>query len=74
MSDTITDLSLIKIFTERQVYERYVRYVRKELLEPETRILLDDFGAYFEEFQDESIDLKEFPTWFHHYRHPDISE
>ena len=74
MVDICPDLALLKLFMVRENYEKYIDYVRKDLLEFEIRILLDDFGAYYEATTGDSINLDEFPTWFHHYRHPDIAE
>lgn len=70
----ITDLTLLKVFCTRKVYESYIDYVQVELLDLEIRTILLDFKEYFEEFDHAEINLEEFPTWFHHYRHPDLAQ
>ena len=70
----ITDITLLKVFSERSTYEQYLEHVQLDLLDYEIKTILLDFGKYFKEFDHAEISLSEFPTWFHHYRHPDLPE
>ena len=68
------DLTLLKMFSSRELCEKYLTYVNTSRLEPEIRTILSDFKAYFEEFEVDSIDFDVFPTWFNQYRHPELTE
>lgn len=68
------DSTLLKLFSKREDYKRYSEYIQYRLLEPEVKIILRDFKAYFKEFDKNEIDLEFFTTWFFQARHPDFSE
>lgn len=68
------DISLLKIFMDREVYGKYIKFVKIDILDSEIKTILSDFGEYFDAFDKDKIDLEDFPTWFHHYKHPDLVE
>jgi replicative DNA helicase len=67
------DLFLLKVFEEKSVYERYIGCIKFDILENEIKTILGDYRVWFEE-HGENINWDKFPMWFHHYRHPDISD
>lgn len=72
--DIISDLTLVKLFMKKSIHDSYVSCIRRDLLEMEISILLEDFAAYFKQYGVEEIPLSSFPTWFFHHRHPNIAE
>ena len=43
------DLTILRLLRTQDRYELYIRSVPKEVLEPHTRILLDDYGKWYAE-------------------------
>lgn len=70
----MNDISLIKLFLERENYEKYSRFVNYEALSDQGRILLTDLNAYYESTAENSIDVNHFTSFFYHLRHPDFKD
>lgn len=70
----ITDRTLLKIFLQKKVYDKYSHYVKYDALQDETKTILKDLGKYLEEFDVDEVDLDKFITYFNQVRHPDLSE
>lgn len=60
------DITLLSLLKHRKEYKRLIRAVNDRAIDPKTKIILDDFGKYFESVEDcESIPLSgAFVTWF----------
>lgn len=70
----ITDVTLLKIMSERSIYEKYISFIGRSALEVEIRTVLDGFGAYFDEYAHDKINFEEFITWFSYHFKPDLPE
>lgn len=60
----MSDSSLIKLFTSREIYEQYKKYVKTTLLGDVHKEFLDSFKIYFSKFEHDAIDTAQFLTWF----------
>lgn len=70
----IRDLDILKILLQRDNCTNFIKILDTSKLCKETEILIHDFEAYYEKFNDdESIDFEKFSTFFHHLRHPELS-
>ncbi len=58
------DATLLKLLKYKDKYELYHRAVPREILEPHTRVLLDDYGKFFAESQAPVADPSNFTSWF----------
>lgn len=68
------ELTLLKLFCNRDKYENYSSYIDPKSLTIEASILFQDFGQYYETFpNDAEIDLTSFTTWFYQTCHPDMT-
>lgn len=70
----MTDYPLIKIFLDKKNLDKYVGYIKEEILSDESKVILRDIKAFFNETKKESISVSELATWFHHIRHPDYKD
>lgn len=68
------ELTVLRLLKYRDRYERLARSVPKNALDTTTRIILDDFGAWFREFPDAArIEPEPFLVWFKGFRHPGLT-
>lgn len=58
------DLTLLRLLRTRDRYDLYNRSVPKDILEPHTRILLDDYGKWYDESNGAPITAEGFLPWF----------
>lgn len=58
------DLTILRLLKHRDRYELYHRAVPKDILEPHTRILLEDYGKFFNETTASAADAEGFLPWF----------
>ena len=58
------DLTLLRLLRTRDRYDLYHRSIPKEILEPHTRILLDDYGKWYAESDGAPITAEGFLPWF----------
>lgn len=71
----ITEVTLLKLFiNKRSDFAQYGSFVKHDALTRETKTLLTDIKLYYEEFEDEHIDLNKFVTWFQQIRHPELKQ
>lgn len=67
------DVRLLQVMQEKKDYLKLRGVVPDNALEPATKVLLNDFGAYFDKFNHEKIDLETFISWFEKFRHPTMT-
>lgn len=66
------DVRLLQALRSRIAFNRLRAFIPKQALEPATKILLDDFHAYYDKFTEHGeIDYETFMSWFETFRHPD---
>ncbi len=72
----MSDIKLIKLFmSNKETYEKYSPYLRKEALAKETQVILNDIRDFYAQFQDDKdIKLEVFTTWFFQVRHPELNQ
>jgi len=58
------DLTILRLLRTKDRYDLYHRSIPKEILEPHTRILLDDYGKWYEEANGAPITEESFLPWF----------
>ena len=58
------DLTILRLLRTQDRYDLYIRAVPKEVLEPHTRILLDDYGKWYAETNGAPITVEGFLSWF----------
>ena len=69
----MSDLFLLKLFANREIYQRYKDYINFDILEPEIKRIITSYNTYYNEFNDkEVIKLDEFKVYFYHYCYPDL--
>lgn len=69
------DITALRLLKYRERYERLARNVPPKALDTNTKILLDDFGAFFREFPAcKRIPSGEFMLWFKGFRHPGLKD
>lgn len=62
---TISPIHLLKLFTVRENFELYRKYVQNEILPNDAVLLLTDYAKYFSTFPDKTeIDFSQFVTLF----------
>ena len=70
----ITDRTLLKLLSSRENIENYIDYVKLNALTEEAKVIIEDYQAYFKEFDHSEIDFEQFPDWFHQCRHPELRD
>ncbi len=58
------DLTILRLLRTKDRYDLYHRSIPKEILEPHTRIILDDYGKWYEESNGAPITEESFLPWF----------
>lgn len=67
------DVRILQTLREQTEYNKLRAHVPERALDPQTKVILDDFGAYFKEFGGPTIDYHTFVTWFEKFRHPKLN-
>ncbi len=70
----ITDIHILKIFCTRKLYLEYTNQIQTKLLDYHMKVILQDFGSYYEIFDNDITDFNQFYTWFTTVKHPDLPE
>lgn len=70
----LNELTLLKIFCEKEVYNQYADFIDHKNLDYHMKILLQDFKAYFEQYGKDITDFSEFYVWFSQIQHPTLPE
>jgi replicative DNA helicase len=69
------DITVLRLLKYRERYERLARNVPPKALDTRTKIVLDDFGAFFREFPNATkIEPGSFMLWFKGFRHPTLKD
>ena len=58
------DLTILRLLRTQDRYELYIRAIPRDVLEPHTRILLDDYGKWYAETNGAPITAEGFTPWF----------
>lgn len=58
------DLTILRLLRTQDRYELYIRAIPRDVLEPHTRILLDDYGKWYAETNGAPITAEGFLSWF----------
>lgn len=58
------DLTILRLLRTKDRYDLYIRAIPKDVLEPHTRILLDDYGKWYAETNGAPITVEGFLPWF----------
>lgn len=58
------DVTILRLLKHRDKHDLYHRAVPKDILEGHTRVILDDYGKYFNETQAKVADAEGFLPWF----------
>ena len=58
------DLTILRLLRTQDRYDLYIRAVPSDVLEPHTRILLDDYGKWYAETNGAPITAEGFLPWF----------
>ena len=58
------DLTILRLLRTKDRYDLYHRSIPKEILEPHTRIILDDYGKWYEESNGAPVTEQDFTSWF----------
>lgn len=74
MINKITDLTLLKIMTNRDTYNKYYTYIRLDILDIEIKTILLAFRDYYDEVTGDIIELDSFATWFFHVKCQEIPD
>lgn len=67
------DVKLLQVMQNKRDFLKLRGVVPDSALEPATKVLLDDFGAYFDKFEHDHIDFETFISWFEKFRHPKMT-
>lgn len=70
---TGNDLVLLKVLTDRSNYESYIDLVNVHILESEMRKIILALRDYYQETENNSVDLNTFKTWFIQGKYPNLS-
>lgn len=70
----LNELSILKIFCNKELYEKYSSYVHGKILDHHIKVLLNDFADYFSKTNNNLTNFDEFYTWFSQVQHPSIPE
>ena len=69
------DITVLRLLKYKERYDRLVRSVPKQALQPLTSELLTDFGVFFKEFPDsKKIEHGPFLMWYRGFRHPSLKD
>lgn len=68
------DIKLLQVMQYKRDYLKLRGSIPDDALEPATKVILDDFGVYFEKFDEDRIDCDTFISWFEKFRHPNITK
>jgi len=69
------ELKLLKLFTDKNIYNRYIKYINKDYIEDITIKILEDFNTYYNTFNDkDKIDLEEYNSFVFSILHPKMKE
>ncbi len=58
------DLTILRLLRTKDRYDLYIRAVPMDVLEPHTRILLDDYGKWYAETNGAPVTAEDFLPWF----------
>ncbi len=65
----------MRLLKTRERYEKLRRVIPDDVLDLKTKVILDDFGKYFREFDDvPSIEQEPFWLWFSTFGHPKLND
>lgn len=70
----INDIHLLKVFSYKETYRKYISYIHTQFLDHHIKVLLQDFEEYYNLFEKDIEDISEFYTWFIQARHPNLPE
>jgi replicative DNA helicase len=68
------DVRILQVLRVRKDYNAYRQFVPVVALDPHTKVLLDDYGAYFAKFKSDTIDYDTFVSWFEKFQHPKLKD
>ena len=68
------DLTLLRILKHKNHYDRIVPSLPENALDPATRIVIDDFGAYLKETGHPVVKMGPFKSYFFNFRHPKLTD
>ncbi len=60
----MSDASLIKLFTDKDIYNNYKKYIKTKLLGDVHKEFLESFSTYFGKFEHDKVDAEQFLLWF----------
>jgi replicative DNA helicase len=66
------DVTILRLMKHRTKYDAGYSSIPQQALQPHTKVLLTDFGAYFREFSLPIIETDPFMLWFSGFRHPTL--
>lgn len=69
----MVDIKILQVMRSKVDYLKLYSSVPKDALEVATKVILEDFGAYFEKFDADAIDFETFVSWFEKFRHPKMT-
>mgnify|MGYP001560862909 FL=1 len=69
------ELKLLKLFTNKNIYNRYIKYINKDYIEDITIKILEDFNTYYSTFGAvDNINLEEYNSFVFSILHPKMKE
>ena len=69
------DVNILRVLGARKDYMKLRGAVPDTALEPITKVILDDFGEYFQKFSGiDSVQFEDFWTWFSKFKHPAMKD
>ena len=68
------DLSLLRVLKTRENYDKIARYIPKNAMSKKTMAIVNDFGKYFANNEEESIDFESFRSLFFTSYHKNLKE
>jgi replicative DNA helicase len=67
------EVTLLQLLKYRERFERLYRVVPTTAIEIRSKVILDDYAAFFKEFPDvQRIEYESFFLWFKSFRHPTL--
>lgn len=73
MNSNKANLSLIKLFTCKEYFDRWYRLINKEILTDEQRKIFNGFYLYYNENDCPYLPMDEFITWFTQTKHTNLN-
>lgn len=71
----MNDLIILQIMKDKSNFESYRHLIKDYLVDRDTRTMLQDYQAYFEEFKDhDKVDTNVFSSWYFQFRHPNMNQ